>query len=445
MSISRFSLLSLIVTAMLTYSLLCGCCCAATYYLSPAGSDSDGDGSVVSPWFSPLKARKSTGSITVGDTIVFLSGYYNYDSSTCLLGYSGDDSGMDSAQIVYKAQTVGQVTLDFGGGYGWRLQQTFGASNIILDGFIIVNCRIGVTLDDAKCVVGNTKITATSTWPPSGDVCAGTGGGAGIVTFLGALDFQVRNCICDHNSDDASGHGFYCSGGRGVIGNSIFRNNVGNGIQIQASSPSHNIFDIYVFGNKVYNNSGSHGIYMSGYNGGCVESAIVVNNLISQNGHEYASGYGITANAGVKSVKCLNNTLYDNHYGLNIQALSGIMQNNISVVSTSGDISWGTSQNVNLIKSNNLTTTGTENANYGVSGAFAVSDFISINPEHVDFLKIKESALNAVDAGIDTGVVFVDFFGNLRDDGAIDIGAIEVIHSVAKPSPPSNFIFIQSF
>ncbi len=405
---------------------------AKTWYISPTGSNIDGDGSMENPWFSPAKARKSQSDVAPGDTVVFLNGTYHYDEFDCALGGGSDDAGTIDAPIVYKAEDDSHsVILDFSTNWGWRLgdQYSEGAANIILDGFVLVNFRAGVRFMDSNQIGRNLWATATATWPPSGDANSHAISGGCFMTYQGARNFLFENCIADNcgynegtsDTPNSSSHGIYIHSGGGTIRHCIFRNNIGCGIQIQAAEAVFQIDKVYVYGNKSVNNGA--GIYCSAYGGGTIEAVYIFNNLIADNAIGRANGYGITVNHPAYA-EIQNNTLYHNRVGLNVQNTAGYVRNNIVVNSTDGDISWGTSQNNNIIKSNNLTTTGSENALYGVSGAFSLSDFQSIDPDNENFLKLKETADTAINAGADTGISN-DYFGVLRTDGAIDIGACE--------------------
>ncbi|MHB9036212.1 MAG: carboxypeptidase regulatory-like domain-containing protein [Armatimonadota bacterium] len=77
---------------------------AATYYLSPTGNDTTGDGSSGNPWFTLQRANQSA---TAGDLVLAQPGTYNY-SSTNTLSASGSSGG---GYITYAAN--GAVTLNF--------------------------------------------------------------------------------------------------------------------------------------------------------------------------------------------------------------------------------------------------------------------------------------------------------------------------------------------
>jgi hypothetical protein len=407
----------------------CATIFAATYYLSPTGSDTNGNGSEAKPWFSPAKAKKSKGTIQPGDTVIFKNGTYSYNGYTCLLGYNEDDAGTEASPITYKAETRGQVILDFGCDYGWRLDDNTSA-NIILDGFTIVRTKHGIRLKDENQTVRYINVTATQTWPPDDTICSGATGGGGFTTYTGAENFLIEYCIADKIAYDYSSHGVYIHAGSGTVRDSIFRNNLGNGIQIQNNGTFPKMGTIYVYRNKVYNNSDRHGIYSDAYNpGGEIGNVYVYNNLVWNNGYNYSDGWGITLksdNIQRDFVMMVNNTVYNNRNGIRASGCinGGVVANNIVYNSISSDI--GTI-GANITFSNNLTTD---------------PSFLSTNEDDDNFLKLSSSS-NAIDQGKDLSSEGItdDYFGNSRPrysqadpsvDSDYDIGAHE--YTVEAPS-----------
>ena len=143
------------------------------YYLSPTGSDSTGDGSYDNPWFSPAKARKSTGAIAPGDTVVFKDGTYNYTPVLFALGYSADDSGVPGSPIVYRAENIGGAIIKFNcagsgsAGAGIWFHYQSGASYITIDGLTVLNAGETFRIDDDHIILKNVKASANDEWPPN--------------------------------------------------------------------------------------------------------------------------------------------------------------------------------------------------------------------------------------------------------------------------------------
>lgn len=403
---------------------------AATWYLSPTGNDTTGDGSEGNPWFSPAKARRSNSSIAPGDTVIFKNGTYNYSADQCNLGYSGVDGGTAGNPITYRAEdTTHSVILNFGGShYGWRFN-TNGANNaayITLDGFILLNYYYGVGIMATNITVKNSYSTSSTTWPASSDHWSSSYGN--ITTYEGGDNFIIENCILDELSQhgDSSGHGIYISGGGGIVRDNIIRNqHGGNGIQIQAGSTDHDINNVYVYRNKIYNNDW-HGIYINAYDSGTIARVDAYNNLIWDCADDYSNAiYLSDEGTGVVTTGNIwNNTIYDSNGGIvHTNTTNGELRNNI-VVSSGTPFSSGTGSNGNITKSNNLTTAGTEGASYGVIGSFDTADFQSTDAASADFLKIDASN-NSIEAGYDLSATFTtDYWGTTRTV-PFDIGAHE--------------------
>lgn len=85
-SIQRFTKKTTLTILTVLFTILAN---AATYYLSPDGSDSSGSGSSSSPWFT---LNKAWSVIKPGDTVYLKGGTYRYNSSQSLMGKSGSSS-----------------------------------------------------------------------------------------------------------------------------------------------------------------------------------------------------------------------------------------------------------------------------------------------------------------------------------------------------------------
>jgi hypothetical protein len=426
---------------------------SATWYLSPTGSNATGNGSIGSPWFSPTKARKSQSDVAPGDTVIFLNGVYSYDDTSCMLGYSGDDSGTAENPITYKAEdTTHSVFLHCSENhYGWRLDGVNGSAYIVLDGFVITNTGCGVRFKDDHQTAKNIYITSRSedSWPPSG--VALWGGSQGAISSMvnadhpayvsGGTNFLAENCIVDTFSTDTSGHGVYCAGGSGTVRNCIFRNIAGNCIQIQSKIGYEILGDFNIHHCTMYGSGLANGIYSSVYAStgvGSVGNLTIYNNLIWDNAQ-----YGITIkveNSGTYAgVYIYNNTIYSNLYGIRLSEVTsgvftaGAVRNNI-VVGNNTDLTSTYHDVTSVTKSNNLTSAGTEGDGYGVIGSFATADFVSTDSANADYLKI-DVANNAIDAGYDVSATVTDDYWAEDRDASIDVGADEYVPSVDEIAP----------
>lgn len=404
---------------------------AKTYYVCPSGSDQWGKGTYENPWFSPIKARKSNSELVSGDEVIFKNGTYVYLSDICLLGYSGDDSG-----ITYKAETKGGVILDFQANWGWRLSTNGvnNADNTTIDGFIIVNCTAGVVFKSLGGVVRNVNFTSAKAWPVNeGDLPLANSGGQGAFVSHKGSEFLIENCIADMTSEKSDGHGIYIAGGSGTIRNNIVRNNAGAGILIQAKNVDYDIGIVDVYENKIHDN-GLTGIAIRADNAGSVGSgtiadANIYNNLIYNSGTDGIKA--IEVNGASTRADIYNNTLYNNAKGLWHIGSGGSLQNNLSIDTTGGDdVTYTTTKNSNIIYSNNLYTAD-----------FDSSNFVSIDPADIEkFLKLKSTATAAINKGALIAALTNDYFGAERSDGGHDIGAHEYNGVVAEEdtTPPAS-------
>lgn len=411
----------------------------AVYYLSPTGSDTEGDGSYDNPWFSPDKARKSQSSISNGDTVIFLNGNYDYSNTNIQLGPG--DGGANNAAITYQAQAAGAVILDFGcQQFAWSIQDTGGY--IVLDGLTFIDFKWGLKNYDNHITIKNCNFTATNSWPPSGNACSGADGGGCIVGIRGDY-LLVENVIADTCTDPttSSNHGIYIdSGSYGIIRDSVFRNNRGAGINFQAKGLTYGDFREWdLYGNKIYNNgttTNKHGVYFRGYNtgGGCAQFDGIrfYNNLVAYNSQ---IGWGVVtvSNHGCEvEVWAWNNTIYDNAYGVSFsQSTGGAFINNLVTDNNGYDISQGTKNNINIDYGNNY-----ENSNYS-------DHYVATTVTSPDFLKLVNDATNqanVIDKGADLSGYFTDdHYSNIRDDDGFDIGA----HEYNTPDPPKNLKIAQ--
>jgi len=236
------------------------------------------------------------------------------------------------------------------------------------------------------------------------------------------------------------------SGGAGTIRNNIFRDNIGNGIQMQDKGVGHSIGAVYVYGNKVYNNEVWHGIYARAYDigGGCSNTSdiYVFNNLVWNNSWNGGAGYGIVAtedNDCPLHMSIYNNTVWNNKNGIidDINAGAGEIRNNIVANNINSDFAYGiTCSNPITTRSNNLSTAGSESG-CGVNASFPATDFLSTDSSSVNFLKIN-NLNNAVDAGYNLSSIFTkDYAGESRDVN-FDIGAYEYMESNLYRSDVDN-------
>jgi hypothetical protein len=96
---------------------------AATYYISPSGNDTTGNGSSGNPW---LTLQKASQSVIPGDLVLAQPGTYSYPGQNTL-----NATGTPANPITYRAN--GAVTLNFTDAAALGIYIT--GSNVIFDGF----------------------------------------------------------------------------------------------------------------------------------------------------------------------------------------------------------------------------------------------------------------------------------------------------------------------
>jgi hypothetical protein len=237
-----------------------------------------------------------------------------------------------------------------------------------------------------------------------------------------------------------SSHGIYLSGSTTqgsrsplVIGNIVY--NAGrNGIQHNPHDTNRQIVNGVTSHNLLFNNS-QHGMtILSGTgSGGTIKGLRIYNNLCwGNNSNAVKFSGGTDYNGTISGVEMINNTFYGgitNQHGNESagEPATTVFRNNI----VTGSIYHATA--CNFINASN------------VLESYPISNFVSADAGSNDFLKLKDTATDAIGVGYDTSAVVTDdFFGISRNDGAVDIGASEVGTSTngggsqSPPSAPTN-------
>lgn len=119
---------------------------SATYYISPNGNDSSGDGSTLSPWKTSTKAFAQGG----GHTYIFKDGTYNYIGGPI----ENPPSGTATSPTVIRAENDGRAILDGQASRsGIRVNQK---QYVFIEGFRVENCgenpAIHVTSPDGTAI-----------------------------------------------------------------------------------------------------------------------------------------------------------------------------------------------------------------------------------------------------------------------------------------------------
>ncbi|SHJ13190.1 Por secretion system C-terminal sorting domain-containing protein [Tangfeifania diversioriginum] len=405
---------------------------AATYYLSPTGNDTSGDGSIGSPWFTLNKAWTV---IKAGDTIYLRGGTYEYNSRQTLSGKNGS-SGNNIHVFAYPNETPAltksssfttpswPVTLIYlqGDYTHWKGIEIFGfeqatatiwygmclrnSNNNILEQINSHHNGHGLMIRDAS----TNNLVLNSDFHHNYDPLNNYGDGDGLeVGFLahGSVN-TVRGCRFYFNSDDGidlwSNDGYVTiencwSWMNGYREDGVTTGGNGEGIKLGQTT--------------------------SDYSSEFLRT--VRNNLSFYNRND-----GIVQNGANCKIYYYNNTIYNNvNRGMEwwTDSFANVVRNNISFgngnSNYSGDI---TNATINY---------NSYHATWQPTGPVASSaDFVSIDTTGVsgprqadgslpdiDFLKLK-SGSDLIDAGTDVGI---DYNGTTPD-----LGAYEYQAAVAK-------------
>lgn len=279
---------------VLTVILCSGPLTAATYYLSPTGSDSN-PGTAASPWRT---FQKAASAVRAGDTVIVSDGTYTG-------GVSIETPGTSGKPIVFKAAGSHAIIKGSGSerdavcidGYSLGNPWWKGANMYVtIEGLTIQNAtRGGIRISCAHHVtVRKCTLTKNGTW--------------GIFTDYSNYSLLEDN-ECSYSGNE---HGIYVSNSSDfpiIRGNRVHHNSA-SGIQINAD-PAMEDGDGITTGavierNVVYENGRIGG---SAINLASVRSSLVQNNLIYNN---YAGGIACWADGNGPAWGCKNNRFTNN-------------------------------------------------------------------------------------------------------------------------------------
>lgn len=223
----------------------------ATYYISPSGNDTTGNGSSGNPWLTLAKAYASS---TTSDTIVCKDGTYTFATDT-----------MSNRTI--QAENSGLAIFDGGGGNAyWVLSGTFNVIGLVIQN--IVNSASWQVLSSTSgtIVVTNCKFKTIKTRSDNVGLGAVIGTGAGTTTvtlnvshcgfwdvqknggtinsifgcYSGTLTGTFTNCtiVCNTSGANATVNWFGRDGGtfNATVTNCIFSNYTGGTINAKSGT-----------------------------------------------------------------------------------------------------------------------------------------------------------------------------------------------------------------
>src|SRR4051794_33723990 len=237
---------------------------AATYYVSPSGSDGAPGTSQASPWRTV--GRVNAHALAPGDTVLFEGGATFGDATL-----QPPRSGTSSAAITFSSYGSGRATIANSGGAVWiagrnwltfdrlRLTSAGGSSNVF--GGSSSGGSTHITLSDS-IVTGTTAIgviaptAADANWTIAGNTITGTGD-SGVI-MLGGPHTITRNTISDTGGNTAISygkHGIYAKGPDQTISyNDFSQNAYGQAISIRFHGAR-------VFGNTIHDTSSAIGFF----------------------------------------------------------------------------------------------------------------------------------------------------------------------------------------
>lgn len=278
---------------------------AATYYLSPSGSDSNA-GDQVSPWRTLQKAFQV---VQAGDTLLLGDGDYPGDAQLAFVDGTADKPITIQAINRGKAAINGRFKPFSSDGINNE-----GVDHVIFDGLIFkYNLRNGLRITHANgCIVRHCKFLNNNKW--------------GLFTSF-CDDLLIEN---NESAGTNFQHGIYVSnsGDRPIIRYNVVHDNNASGIQINADPMQQEpeegtrgdgiTVNAVVEGNILYNN-GNDGT--AALNFASLRDSIIRNNLVYNNGR--GSGIALWDDQyslnelhqgdlqyGSKNNQILNNTVY---------------------------------------------------------------------------------------------------------------------------------------
>jgi len=448
---------------------------AATYYVSVAGNDAH-PGSEAQPWRSIQKAASTA---VAGDVVYVKAGTYNEQVVVANSGTAGN-------YITFTVHANDVVTIDGTGitmpAWPSGLIHLEGRNYIKVSGFRVVNAgpnqnNCGIYVDTCHDIIiennytYNTVSSGIGVWDCQNIILDGNevelacnDGEQECISVASTTNFDVRNNHVHHGGPGTNGGEGICPkdgsfNGR-VYGNHVHDLPIKLGIYVDAWDK--HTFDIEIFNNVVHD-CGNDGFTLASEQGGLLENIYVYNNIAYNNRN---IGVSVTPNGDVpnspmKTLKIVNNTLYNNGWTTVAEPWGGgigVDSPNLTDLTIRNNI---VSQNLLYqiaIESFGQNVSTDHNLIDGFRGELAEetrgSNFVEgtpgfANPAVADFHLLENSL--AVDNGLAADAPAVDYDGNPRPQGAgYDIGAFEysanpVTVEERSGQYPATFLLLQNY
>jgi parallel beta helix pectate lyase-like protein len=409
---------------------------AGTYYVSTAGSDAAGTGSLAQPWRTIQKAADSVGP---GSTVLIQPGTYTGAVEIAIVGTS-------ASPVIFRGNGAGVV---------------IEASSVVRDAVLITESSY-VTLENIRiqnAPRAGLRVSASNHVTIRHNVFANNQRW-GLFT-----DFSDDLLIEGNESFGATiEHGIYHSnsGDRPVIRGNVIHDNYANGLHMNGDlsmGGDGTITSPIVEGNYIFNNGlgGGSGINMDG-----VERAMIRNNVIVD---AHASGISMYQIDG--GICSRNNTVYhntivvaaDGRWAINIpnsgctgnQLIANILYSNHSyrgAINIVDGARSGFASNYNVLEGvfstdggdSILTITQWKALGYDANSRVSTPSALFVNPTSDFHLKPGSPAINV---GTTLSSVKTDFDGRARPQGASsDAGAFEAASPAdCRLSPTSGPVY----
>lgn len=425
---------------------------AATYYISPSGSDSN-LGTETSPWRTIQKAANTLGP---GDTCLVGDGNY-------LENVSISKSGLSSAPIVFKSRITHKAVIE---GY---VKMT--ANNIILDGFkikLMDGSRSGISVTGSNNEIINCFVTTDSTNLGLNNSGIEVGGNSNKIryNYVEKVCFGYGISGDNHLFENNEAYGLKLNGNCGDVdymrffgSNHIIRNNYFHGINssevgsahvdcfqtFDNGGPSYAISNIIIENN--YCSDAAQGMMLEGKIYKQSRGLIVRNNVFTRNGawcvclvdiadaHFYNNTCDTTG--GIHGIWCRGN-------------------GNVASCEFKNNIIYGTGSLYGVFETATLidgTTDAPGKNNLLYKPGFTITGY-SLDIKNQDPLfmnrELGDYRLRIGSPAIDSGIPIQDWelprdkLGTPRPVGkGWDIGAYEYISESPPPNPPKNLKIIK--